>query len=713
MLAARPGGAGARVRGRVAHLGRAGRHRRRRSATLVDGRARGSACSCATVRPTSGCCSACCAPARCVVTINPERGPRRGRATTSPRSTWRSIAGDPDDLAGLVPDASRRPRPQRRPSSATPIVVDPPAGDRGRRRRRAAPASPSRCSPAARPARPSGSTLTLRDVRAGAGRRQALRDATATSRVRLRARRGHRELAAGAPRRAVPRAAVRERRPLVLPARALHASTSGSTRCAATARRRSAWCPRRCAWCSRPTSTRPISRSVRSVISGTAPLDPDDADAFIGQVRRPRARHLRGHRVRRRRRRLEPRRPPSSSGRPSGAASAGPMPGASCAWSTRDRRGRSAPDEEGLLEVKAGQLGDGRLDAHHRPGPHRRRRLPVDPRAGRPGHHPRRLQGPARRRPRRARARIPRVRGAAVVGRPTTAARRGAGRRRRAAARARTRRHGRRAARRTRRSVLARYELPTEIRIVDALPRTDSGKVDLAEVHGRGSDARAVEGLKRMAGRSASSRCRRPSRPPRSLRRVTGLAAGARGRGRPDVERLIDDLRAAEASLLDRRAAGDPAPRVGDAAAGDGRVYLDHARDIGAYNPCFPEYDDRASTATARTGSVTFPVAFEGPPGIVHGGLLAAFFDCVVQHHNCDVGRGRQDDLARPALPAADAAADRAVLRASSGPSPRDGSRPRASCARDDDACCARPRSTRSRATARRSPPSRRDGTAP
>ena len=38
------------------------------------------------------------------------------------------------------------------------------------------------------------------------------------------------------------------------------------------------------------------------------------------------------------------------------------------------------------------------------------------------------------------------------------------------------------------------------------------------------------------------------------------------------------------------------------------------------------------------TGTVTFPLAFEGPPGIVHGGFLAMFFDCVVQHHNCDVG---------------------------------------------------------------------------
>ena len=32
-------------------------------------------------------------------------------------------------------------------------------------------------------------------------------------------------------------------------------------------------------------------------------------------------------------------------------------------------------------------------------------------------------------------------------------------------------------------SVLARYELPAEILLVDVLPRTDSGKVDLAAVH--------------------------------------------------------------------------------------------------------------------------------------------------------------------------------------------------------------------------------------
>jgi acyl-coenzyme A thioesterase PaaI-like protein len=78
-------------------------------------------------------------------------------------------------------------------------------------------------------------------------------------------------------------------------------------------------------------------------------------------------------------------------------------------------------------------------------------------------------------------------------------------------------------------------------------------------------------------------------------------------------------------------------PRLGVEASPDLRPYVDHGRDIGAFNPCFPEYTIAVDGRRA-TGTVTFPVAFEGPPGIVHGGVLATFFDCVVQHHNCDVG---------------------------------------------------------------------------
>ena len=119
------------------------------------------------------------------------------------------------------------------------------------------------------------------------------------------------------------------------------------------------------------------------------------------------------------------------------------------------------------------------------------------------------------------------------------------------------------------------------------------------------------------------------------LRRVTSLVLALEG-DEPTVDRLVADLRRTERELA-ARVPPDPAPRVGVAADGDGRAYVDHARDIGAYNPCFPHYAITVDGARAW-GEVTFPIAYEGPPGIVHGGFLALFFDCAVQHHNCDVG---------------------------------------------------------------------------
>ena len=104
----------------------------------------------------------------------------------------------------------------------------------------------------------------------------------------------------------------------------------------------------------------------------------------------------------------------------------------------------------------------------------------------------------------------------------------------------------------------------------------------------------------------------------------------------PELARLTDAIRAARQRLAADLPA-DPAPRVGAAATPAMRVYLDHSRDVGDYHPMFPAYsltcaDDRA------VGTVTFPVCYEGPPGIVHGGFLALFFDCVLQQLNCDLG---------------------------------------------------------------------------
>jgi hypothetical protein len=82
----------------------------------------------------------------------------------------------------------------------------------------------------------------------------------------------------------------------------------------------------------------------------------------------------------------------------------------------------------------------------------------------------------------------------------------------------------------------------------------------------------------------------------------------------------------------------DSAPRIGSDDDGRRRIYLDHATDIGAFNPCFPEYHFDHFDAETASGCVAFPLVYEGPPGLVHGGFLAVFFDCVMQHQNCLAG---------------------------------------------------------------------------
>jgi hypothetical protein len=128
------------------------------------------------------------------------------------------------------------------------------------------------------------------------------------------------------------------------------------------------------------------------------------------------------------------------------------------------------------------------------------------------------------------------------------------------------------------------------------------------------------------------------------LRHVAGLVLSLEAPD-PAVDRLAAALRSAEAELAGLVPA-DPAPRIGPNSGANRRAYIDHARDVGAFNPCFPTYEihvdgDRAS------GTVEFPLVFEGPPGLVNGGVLGVFFDLVVQHHNCDVGvAGKTTSLA-------------------------------------------------------------------
>lgn len=89
---------------------------------------------------------------------------------------------------------------------------------------------------------------------------------------------------------------------------------------------------------------------------------------------------------------------------------------------------------------------------------------------------------------------------------------------------------------------------------------------------------------------------------------------------------------------LTAAAPADLAPRIGEHTDDARRIYLDHATDIGAFNPCFPEYRFEQLDGETATGVVTFPLIYEGPPGLVHGGFLGVFFDCIMQHQNCVTG---------------------------------------------------------------------------
>ena len=118
-----------------------------------------------------------------------------------------------------------------------------------------------------------------------------------------------------------------------------------------------------------------------------------------------------------------------------------------------------------------------------------------------------------------------------------------------------------------------------------------------------------------------------------ALRRLAGLLLSLE-HPHPTVDEMLARLAEWESALAGA-VPPDATPRIGDDGADSQRVYLSHAFDIGAFNPCFPEYEfDRIATEAAA-GRVTFPVVYEGPPGLVHGGFLAVFFDCVIQHQNC------------------------------------------------------------------------------
>lgn len=119
-----------------------------------------------------------------------------------------------------------------------------------------------------------------------------------------------------------------------------------------------------------------------------------------------------------------------------------------------------------------------------------------------------------------------------------------------------------------------------------------------------------------------------------ALRRMAGLLLGLE-HPHPVVDDMLDRFAEWERQLAGV-AASQPTPRL--ESEDSGRVYLNHAFDVGAFNPCVPEYRFEHLDADTASGRVTFPLVYEGPPGLVHGGFLGVFFDCVTQHQSCAAG---------------------------------------------------------------------------
>ncbi|HME49245.1 hypothetical protein [Mycobacterium sp.] len=121
-----------------------------------------------------------------------------------------------------------------------------------------------------------------------------------------------------------------------------------------------------------------------------------------------------------------------------------------------------------------------------------------------------------------------------------------------------------------------------------------------------------------------------------AIRRLSGLLLSLE-HDNPTVGMMLDRFAEWERELA-AAASPDAAPRIGPEAKDTQRLYLSHAFDIGGFNPCFPEYRFDHLGADTASGTVSFPLVFEGPPGLVHGGFLGVFFDCVTQHQNCAAG---------------------------------------------------------------------------
>ncbi len=97
-----------------------------------------------------------------------------------------------------------------------------------------------------------------------------------------------------------------------------------------------------------------------------------------------------------------------------------------------------------------------------------------------------------------------------------------------------------------------------------------------------------------------------------------------------DASRAAAEAASAFADRLDGMRARDSAWQVSEAGL-EPRDFVEHSPLSGRSNPLAPpmfvHLDDREDGSYEVAGTVTFGSAYEGPPGHVHGGMVAAMFD--------------------------------------------------------------------------------------
>ena len=121
-----------------------------------------------------------------------------------------------------------------------------------------------------------------------------------------------------------------------------------------------------------------------------------------------------------------------------------------------------------------------------------------------------------------------------------------------------------------------------------------------------------------------------------AMRRLSSLLLSLE-HAHPTVDAMLARFAEWESELAGRGSDGQRAANRRDPRRSSARLSQPRHRHR-CLQPVLSRVPVRSPDAEKAAGAVCFPLVYEGPPGLVHGGFLGVFFDCVIQHHNCVTG---------------------------------------------------------------------------